>query len=385
MRVTWWRPWAYLALGTAVLMALALLLPRWLDHPTIPLHTAVYISDQGERLSSVDPRTGKVLWQKRLAGLGTGAALVGDTVYTGGSAGYVQAFDAATGAKRWTVKITSDSEMPTILSVGEGTVYVGANSFGAQSTGHLFALRATDGTVLWSQSFDGTVGALTAGRHTGAPTRDGDILFVGWSKSGHGALSALRARDGSTLWSTLMPGQPSTQPVVVGDSVYMSTELGYVIAYDAASGAERWRYQPPHFEGGLSGLDTTDGLIYVCVQRTFFALRATDGSLRWQVTVPGSPERSHQHYAPAVVHGTLYAVANNDETMYALAPDSGAIRWQFDGIDYGTAMPVVDRGVTYVITGDGSLIALRESDGKVITRLNLGLFDEGPIAVRGAP
>jgi serine/threonine-protein kinase len=87
-------------------------------------------------------------------GTGTGAALAGDTVYTGGSTGYVHAFDAATGAKRWTVKISSDSEMPTLLSVGDGTVYVGANRFGAQSTGHLFALRESDGKLITRLNLD---------------------------------------------------------------------------------------------------------------------------------------------------------------------------------------------------------------------------------------
>lgn len=386
------RRWLAAGLSVAVLIALAAaFVPRWLDHPTIPPHTAVYISDQGERLSAVDPRTGKLLWQSRLAGMGTGAALAGGTVYTGGSAGYVHAFDAATGTQRWTVKITSDTEMPAVLSVGDGTIYVGAVNYGAQASGQLFALRAADGGVRWSRAFDGSIGALTVGRHEGAPVSANGVLYVGWSKSErqedreHGALYALRASDGSTLWSTPMPGRPYTRPIVLGDRVYMSTEIGYVVAYDAVTGAERWRYQPPHFEIGLSSLDTADGLIYVCVQRTFYALRATDGALRWHVTMPGSPGSSHQQYAPAVVHGTLYAVANNDNTVYALDPASGDTRWQFNGIGYGTAMPVVDRGVTYITTADGGLVALRESDGRPITRLNLGLFDEGPIAVQGAP
>lgn len=374
------RRWLAVGVSAAVLIALAAaFVPRWLDHPTIPSHTAVYISDQGERLSAVDPRTGKLLWQLRLAGMGTGAALAGGTIYTGGSAGYVHAFDAATGTERWTMKITSDSEMPLGLTVGNGVVYVSTWRF-TDHTSHLFALRAATGTTLWTVAFDGYIGA---------PTIMGGQLIAAWSKSElaadreRGALYALRAGDGATLWQTPMPGRPYTQPLVVGDSVYMSTEIGYVVAYDAQTGAERWRYQPPHSEIGLSTLDTADGLIFVCVQRTFYALSVTDGALRWHVTVAGSSDRNHQQYAPTVIHGMLYALANNDETLYALDAATGGELWEYTGIDYSRGGMAVDRGVAYVGTGDGGVVALRESDGAFIKRLDLGLYAEGPIAVRG--
>ena len=217
-------------------------------------------------------------------------------------------------------------------------------------------------------------------------------LISAWSKSElaadreHGALYALRADNGATVWRTPVPGgRYYTQPVVLDGSVYMSTEIGYVIAFNAATGAERWRYQPPHFEIGLSSLAAANGLIYVCVQRTFYALRARDGALRWQATVPGSADRTHQHYAPTVIHGILYALANNDETLYALKPDTGEEVWEYAGIGYSQGSVSVDRGVAYFATGDGGIVALRESDGKFIKRLDLNLYAEGPIAARGTP
>ena len=155
MRLALRRPWAYITLCAVALVALALafFMPRWLDHPTIPSHTALYITDQGERITALDPRTGATLWQSRLFGLGTGAALASDSVYTGGSAGYVHAFNAVTGAKRWTVKITSDTESPVGLTVGNGVVYVSTARF-TTHTSHLFALRADTGATLWAVAFD---------------------------------------------------------------------------------------------------------------------------------------------------------------------------------------------------------------------------------------
>jgi outer membrane protein assembly factor BamB len=367
-----------------IVSAIALLLPRWLDHPTIPQHTAVYITDEAERLTAVDPRTGKVLWQSRLKGMGTGAALAGDTIYTGGSAGYVHAFDAATGATRWTVKITDDTEFPASVTVDHGVVYA-ATCCSNTKVSHLFALRADTGATIWSRTFAGSIATPTPVDSQGAaPAAASTEVIVPWvgSSPPFGGLYALRASNGATLWHTDTPGKPYSNPVIVGNSVFMATDGGYVVAYNAATGAERWRYRPPHFEVGLSSLDGSGSLIYVCVSRTFYALSAADGSLRWRVTVPGTSDRTHQQYAPAIVKGTLYAVANNDETVYALDPASGDTRWQYDGIGYGVAMPVVDRGIAYIVTGDGGLLALHASDGKLIARRDLALYDEGPIAVR---
>ena len=376
------RRWLLLALSALLgAGALALLLPRWLDHPTIPAHTTVYIVD-GARISALDPRTGKLLWRAPLNGQGTGAVLAGGMVYSGGSAGYVHAFDAATGATRWSVKIT-DIEPPLSVTVDRSVVYVGTCCPDVNATTHPFALCADTRVTLWSRALpcgNCAQGAYYTG--SGVPAEGGAELIVPLGGTHAGSLDAVRASDGAVLWHATLPGAPNA-PVLVGDTVYVSTDGGYVFAFNVATGAQRWRYQPPNFEVGVSSLAASGGLIYVCARRTFYALRATDGSLRWQITVPGSSDRNHQQYAPAVVNGTLYAIANNDETVYALDPSSGDIRWQFDGIGYGVAMPVVDRGVTYVATGDGGLVALWESDGKLITRLNLDLFDVGPIAVRG--
>ncbi len=391
MSVSWsvrWR-WSILALSALLIAgALALLLPRWLDHPTIPPRTAIYMTDQAERLTAVDPATGKLLWQSRLDGIGTGAVLAGDVVYTGGSAGYVQAFAAATGATLWSVRITGGAESPASVTVDQGVVYV-ATICDSRGVSDLFAFRAATGAKLWSHEFAGCIAMPTPMDSQGAvPSVASTELIVPWAGSGSsppfGGLYALRTSDGAILWHVNMPGKPYSNPVIAGDSVYMSTDGGYVVAYNAATGAERWRYQPPNHEVGLSSLDASGGLVYVCVSRAFYALRATDGSLQWQVTVPGSSDRTHQQYAPSVVNGTLYAIANNDETFYALDPSSGTIRWQYGGIGYGVARPVVDRGVAYVATWDGGLVALRVSDGKPITRLSLTLYDVGPIAVRGA-
>src|SRR5258708_8756436 len=69
------------------------------------------------------------------------------------------------------------------------------------------------------------------------------------------------------------------------------------------------------------------------------------------------------------------ALANNDETAYALDPKTGSIRWQYDGLGYSPALaPAVDRDVTYLLTAGGAIVALRESDGAFIKRFELGLI-----------
>ncbi len=279
------------------------------------------------------------------------------------------ALNARDGSLRWRVSVSPDL-FPTDFALDGSTFYVSTSD----SSAHTSALRALDaasGTLRWRSAVSGYIGLGMA------PI--GDRIYLGWSTCGGpcptGALLAVNAHTGASVWRHELPGDPYSRPVVAGNRVYMSVDGGWVEAFDAATGAQLWRIQPPGYQVGLSQVDVAGGLVYVAASWTFFALDGNDGRVRWRAQVPGSPDRTHQQYGPAVVHGTLYALANNDETAFALDPKSGSIRWQYDGLGYSLALaPAVDRGVTYLLTAGGAIVALRESDGALIKRFELGLI-----------
>lgn len=61
--------------------------------------------------------------------------------------------------------------------------------------------------------------------------------------SNPGQLIALDATDGTTLWSTDLPGDALGGATVAGDLVFTSTFQGLLLAYDRATGAEVWRHE----------------------------------------------------------------------------------------------------------------------------------------------
>lgn len=79
---------------------------------------------------------------------------------------------------------------------------------------------------------------------------------------------------------------------------------------------------------------------------------------------------------------TVYAALANG-TVYALRPDSGAIRWQRQLNLGGQSViggPAVAHGVVYVGATNGSLFALRASDGALLWQRTLGATPVNPIA-----
>ena len=77
----------------------------------------------------------------------------------------------------------------------------------------------------------------------------------------NGSIVALDKKDGSTLWTFETQGEIKASPVVVGDTVLMSSYDQHLYALDRKSGTLLWKFQsqgPLHSTPGIS-----DGLAYV--------------------------------------------------------------------------------------------------------------------------
>jgi outer membrane protein assembly factor BamB len=149
-------------------------------------------------------------------------------------------------------------------------------------------------------------------------------------------------------------------PLLVGGLVVAGTSAGLLIALDARSGAERWRFQADHAfsTGSFNGsAAAADGLVFVCDISTVYAVDASTGVERWRAPVPTKGSR------PAVVDGVVYVGTIGGAVGFAEA--TGKAVWQWAG-PQGIAMtagPVVD-GVAYLSSrGDGRLYAVNLSDG----------------------
>jgi outer membrane protein assembly factor BamB len=178
---------------------------RWLRlHPTLDGDKVYAVNDRGELLA-LDARSGKSLWVANAlnvpgrasklkfwhretieAGLSSSPGVGNGMVVVGGRNGEVMAFDAATGAKRWSVRVTS--EVLAAPFVGASRVVVRSND------GRVFGLDPADGARKWV--FDRGLPTLSV-RGNAAPVGTGGGVFIGYDD---GSVVGLREEDGQRLW-----------------------------------------------------------------------------------------------------------------------------------------------------------------------------------------
>jgi quinoprotein glucose dehydrogenase len=168
-------------------------------------------------------------------------------------------------------------------------------------------------------------------------------------------------------------------PLVIGGTMYFSTALGRVFALDAATGAERWRFNPGVARVAHFGDFTSRGVSYWvdpaaahgarCATRIFVAtidgrLIALDaatggtcasfgdgGSVDMRRGLRNAPFEYEEYEVtspPAVVNGTLVvgsAVADNSRSdaasgeVRAYDARTGALRWSWDPVPQDPADP----------------------------------------------
>jgi outer membrane protein assembly factor BamB len=158
------------------------------------------------------------------------------------------------------------------------------------------------------------------------------------------------------------------QPVVAGGLVYTMDADGVISAFEVASGARRWQYQPDDVdaEDGLlsGGLAADNGWLFVAMSSgEVLGLNATNGTEIWRRDL-ALPLRA----APTVAQGRLL-VLSADNQLYALEGESGRPVWRHAGFFEGTSLlggpsPAVDGGVVVVPYSSAEVFGLRLDNGR---------------------
>jgi outer membrane protein assembly factor BamB len=181
---------------------------------------------------------------------------------------------------------------------------------------------ATAGAIWWLAVEDGSF--LAQRRMSQTPTivaAAGDsVIFI------DGA--ALYQVDKNVQgWVAETVGATALVTNATGDTAYVSTDNGALIAIDTATGNERWRYTTEG-EVRLSAAAVADDLVYVAGNDQFLtAIDARSGKRKWRRILGVDA-----HGAPAVVDGIVYVApldsmlhgfdARNGSQLYSLSVSS---------------------------------------------------------------
>jgi outer membrane protein assembly factor BamB len=350
------------------------------QHQTVQIWTLIAIQGQ----------TGKTLWQRAMPGGDTALADGGDTVYTvsrlsGSSDSRLLALSAATGAVRWQETIPNAPPYSPVLA--QGVLYLTVMLSGPAPGYQILALRASDGSQLWTAPIESVPPGM-------GPTLSvtADMLFVQFSSMG---FEVRRITDGRVLWSESQVGRYA---ILGPDAVYVFPGYGSLVARDAQTGTQLWQFGDhllfhtsvvsgdTLFVTAQHGGPTEDAQGKIINPETLYALDAASGRLRWTFAT-----QSRNSGSLAAGRDTVYIKA--DDGIHALRSSDGAVRWRSDSyhnwtFDGFSARPAVVDPVLYVtalemlpletFTVFGSskaqtyLYAVNEADGSVNWSIAVG-------------
>ncbi len=279
-------------------------------------------------------------------GYGGGLAIENGHLYAASGFGTVVSLDPASGKKLWEKNLGVPLRAaPTVLN---------DRIFVVSAEGRFFCLSGNDGAELWAVRGLPQQASLVM---SVSPAVDGDIVVVPYPS---GDLVALRVADGSAAWTESLARTRTTsqmaslsdvaRPAIEAGVVYAVGHAGRMIATQARSGERLWSINLP---GTQMPYVAGDAVFVVDVNGQLVAVSRRDGKILWTVQLPGAKTWS----GPVLASGNLW-VASSKGALVAVDAATGKITGQQD-IGYPVFVPpVVAGGRMYILTDNAKLIAL---------------------------
>jgi outer membrane protein assembly factor BamB len=268
------------------------------------------------------------LWTASIAGASSSRRLATAPVVGGGmlfavdTQGEVHAFDAATGARRWShrVEVTSDFRNSTF---GGGASYFEGKVYANNGAGDVFALDAQTGAEVWR--------VKPAGPLRGSPTVAFNAVYVMTTDN---QIHALNIADGTPIWDKAAATGPSgvfgvAAPAAGQGTVIAGYSSGELVAYRYENGRDLWsdalaRTSISTQVGTLTDVDADpiidNGRVYALGQGgRMAAYELVTGQRLWELTLAGIS-------TPAVAGEWIFTLTD-DARLLAIARTTGRVRW----------------------------------------------------------
>jgi len=260
-------------------------------------------------------------------------------------------------------------------------------------TRQLIAFEKKNGKRAWvweakaDRAEDPNRGFITEhGYASSTPASNGKVVVAMLGKSGVACVDMA----GKELWraptGTMSANRrwgSAASPVIVGDMVVVNAaeEARAIMAYDLATGKERWKaegaslelcYATPLLARNAAGEEE----LIVGVPNEIWSIRPATGKLRWHVEapLPGNVSPS-----PAAGDGIVLIQGGYPSTTLVAAPLGGkgalprdAIRWQ-SGVASYVPSGLISSGLFYCVTDKGQAICLETANGTVVYQERLDI------------
>lgn len=247
----------------------------------------------GNKLSCISLVHGKHYWEVPIKDVSSTPIIVDDRLIMSSGPGILTAYDLKTGKTGW--KFSAEGRLLAAPSYADGLLYLGSDQ------GLFYAISASDGKELYRVNLKNPIVNSAA---------IGQYVYVADVK---GNLNALSLRDSVVVWQAKLRAPVWTAPTLSDSHVIVAHSGGEVIAFDALSGQEQWRY------------DAVD-------------------------VVKASPIIVGKYVIVGTMTGTLLVLDGDNGFLVSKAQIDGAIEWS----------PVSDGSCIYVATQTGRILCYGE-------------------------
>ena len=194
-------------------------------------------------------------------------------------------------------------------------------------------------------------------------------VYVG---SDDGALYALNGSTGALLWSASAspPAAIKSSPLLdAAGKLFVGSTDGKLAAYDAVTGVSLWGFQTGAAirSSPALGAGPLGPLVFIANDNeTLFAVAADTGAHAWNVSLgPYAGGHRNASSSPVCTGGLVY-IGSGGGAIWALQAATGAVQWHVDTGAPISGTPAVAAGVVYVGNGNGTILALNAATGAVV-------------------
>jgi outer membrane protein assembly factor BamB len=257
----------------------------------------------------------------------------------------------------WKIDAHDTLEFPP--SVAYGRVYL------AQQKGLFFALDAETGKVDWKHSLRRCAAS--------SPTIGKDIVYQSYmhpveclqdQAGANGFVVAWDADTGKERWR-FRSAPIESSPLLHGRRLFVGSWDHGVYALNAENGRRIWRFQADDQVNTSAAY--WKGRIFIASDGgTLYALSAKNGKLLWSAQSDSTfGSRQFWYATPTIAYGRVY-IGNTDGTMYVYGAKSGKLLWARPLGSYIYGAAAVYQRKVFVGTYDGKLFALDAATGDTV-------------------
>jgi len=286
-----------------------------------------------------------------------------------------------TAPQTWPKELTA--KWKTTVGTGDSTpalvgdkLYVFARQGEEEVT---LCLNAADGKEVWKDKYAAQAVTGAAARHPGPRSSpavaDGKVVTLGVG----GVVSCLDAGSGKVVWrkdpfpKVTPKFFAATSPIIVDGKVIAHVGgpgNGAIIAFDLASGDEKWKWAAEGPDYGSPALMTVGGVkqIVTLSEKSIVGIAVADGKLLWQL--PFAIQGMAYNAATPIVDGQTVIYEGKGRGTKAVKVekqgDAFAAKELWSNADLATQFntPVLKDGLLFGLSDKGNLYCINAQTGK---------------------